>query len=157
MKTTYRKSCPGNLFQSLIFTFDPFFSQVILLQRIYISLSSLLLLLYISKTVLDREISTKFFTRRLSLQSSHANFQKQLIITSFTSNSRSLFLQINVSCTVPLTIAQEWLVLTVGVFLFYHRSWQMVEFRRQDTNIMKSLVTTVRSQSLLKYLVIIYR
>ena len=33
----------------------------------------------------------------------------------------------------------------------------MVEFRRQDTNIMKSLVTTVRSQSLLKYLVIIYR
>ena len=30
---------------------------------------------YISKTVLDRAISTKFLTRRLSLQSSHANFQ----------------------------------------------------------------------------------
>ena len=30
---------------------------------------------YISKTVLDRAISTKFLTRRVSLQSSHANFQ----------------------------------------------------------------------------------
>ena len=32
---------------------------------------------YISKTVLDRAISTKFFTHRVSLQSSHANFQKK--------------------------------------------------------------------------------
>ena len=31
---------------------------------------------YISKTVLDRVISTKFLTHRVSLQSSHANFQK---------------------------------------------------------------------------------
>ena len=31
---------------------------------------------YISKTVLDRAISTKFLTHRVSLQSSHANFQK---------------------------------------------------------------------------------
>ena len=30
---------------------------------------------YISKTLLDRAISTKFLTRRVSLQSSHANFQ----------------------------------------------------------------------------------
>ena len=30
----------------------------------------------ISKTVLDRAISTKFLTHRVSLQSSHANFQK---------------------------------------------------------------------------------
>ena len=30
---------------------------------------------YISKTVLDRAISTKFFTCRVSLLSSHANFQ----------------------------------------------------------------------------------
>ena len=29
----------------------------------------------ISKTVLDRAISTKFFTHRVSLQRSHANFQ----------------------------------------------------------------------------------
>ena len=29
---------------------------------------------YISKTVLDRAISTKFLTHRVSLQSSHANF-----------------------------------------------------------------------------------
>ena len=33
---------------------------------------------YISKTVLDRAILTKFLTHRLSLQSSHANFQKKL-------------------------------------------------------------------------------
>ena len=32
---------------------------------------------YISKTLLDRAISTKFLTRRVSLQSSHANFQKK--------------------------------------------------------------------------------
>ena len=31
---------------------------------------------YISKTVLDRAISTKFLTHRVSLQSSHANFEK---------------------------------------------------------------------------------
>ena len=31
---------------------------------------------YISKTVLDRAISTKFLTHRVSLQSSHAYFQK---------------------------------------------------------------------------------
>ena len=30
---------------------------------------------YISKTLLDRAISTKFLTRRVSLQTSHANFQ----------------------------------------------------------------------------------
>ena len=32
---------------------------------------------YISKTMLDRVISTKFLTHRVSLQSSHANFQKK--------------------------------------------------------------------------------
>ena len=32
---------------------------------------------YISKTLLDRAISTKFLIRRVSLQSSHANFQKK--------------------------------------------------------------------------------
>ena len=31
---------------------------------------------YISKTMLDRAISTKFLTHRVSLYSSHANFQK---------------------------------------------------------------------------------
>ena len=35
---------------------------------------------YISKTVLDRVISTKFLTHSLSLQSSHANFQKNFIL-----------------------------------------------------------------------------
>ena len=35
---------------------------------------------YISKTVLDRAISTKFLTRRVSMQSSHANFQKNFIL-----------------------------------------------------------------------------
>ena len=35
---------------------------------------------YISKTVLDRAISTKFFTHRVSLQSSHANFQKKFVL-----------------------------------------------------------------------------
>ena len=35
---------------------------------------------YISKTVLDRAISTKFFTHRVSLQSIHANFQKKFIL-----------------------------------------------------------------------------
>ena len=35
---------------------------------------------YISKTVLDRAISTKFLTRWVSLQSSHANFQKNFIL-----------------------------------------------------------------------------
>ena len=33
---------------------------------------------YISKTVLDRAISTKFLTHRVSLQSSHAIFKKIL-------------------------------------------------------------------------------
>ena len=33
---------------------------------------------YISKTLLDRAISTKFLTHRVSLQSSHANFQKKI-------------------------------------------------------------------------------
>ena len=32
---------------------------------------------YISKTLLDRAISTKFLTHRVSLKSSHANFQKK--------------------------------------------------------------------------------
>ena len=35
---------------------------------------------YISKTVLDRAISTKFLTHRVSLQSSHANFQKKIVL-----------------------------------------------------------------------------
>ena len=34
---------------------------------------------YISKTVLDRAISTKFLTHRVSMQSSHANFQKNFV------------------------------------------------------------------------------
>ena len=34
---------------------------------------------YISKTVLDREISTKYLTHRVSLQSGHHNFQKNFI------------------------------------------------------------------------------
>ena len=34
---------------------------------------------YISKTLLDRAISTKFFTHRVYLQSSHANFQKNFV------------------------------------------------------------------------------
>ena len=34
---------------------------------------------YISKTVLDRAISTKFLTLRVCLQSSHANFQKKFV------------------------------------------------------------------------------
>ena len=34
----------------------------------------------ISKTVLDRAISTKFLTHRVSLQSSHANFQKNFVL-----------------------------------------------------------------------------
>ena len=35
---------------------------------------------YISKTVLDRAISTKFLTHRVSLKSSHANFQKKFVL-----------------------------------------------------------------------------
>ena len=35
---------------------------------------------YISKAVLDRAISTKFLTHRVSLQSTHANFQKNFIL-----------------------------------------------------------------------------
>ena len=35
---------------------------------------------YISKTMLDRAISTKFLTHRVSLQSSHANFQKKFLL-----------------------------------------------------------------------------
>ena len=35
---------------------------------------------YISKTLLDRAILTKFLTHRLSLQSSHANFQKNFVL-----------------------------------------------------------------------------
>ena len=35
---------------------------------------------YFSKTVLDRAISTKFLTHWVSLQSSHANFQKNFIL-----------------------------------------------------------------------------
>ena len=35
---------------------------------------------YISKTVLDRAISTKFLTHRVSLQSSQANFQKKFVL-----------------------------------------------------------------------------
>ena len=35
---------------------------------------------YISKTVLDRAISMKFLTHRVSLQSSYANFQKNFIL-----------------------------------------------------------------------------
>ena len=35
---------------------------------------------YISKTVLDRAISMKFLTRRVSLQSSHASFQKNFVL-----------------------------------------------------------------------------
>ena len=35
---------------------------------------------YISKTVLDRAILTKFLTHRVSLQSSHTNFQKNVLL-----------------------------------------------------------------------------
>ena len=35
---------------------------------------------YISKTVLDRAISTKFLTHWVSLQSGHANFQKNFVL-----------------------------------------------------------------------------
>ena len=35
---------------------------------------------YISKTVLDRAISTKFLTHRVSLESSHSNFQKKFCL-----------------------------------------------------------------------------
>ena len=35
---------------------------------------------YISKTVLDRAISTNFLTHRVHLRSSHANFQKNFIL-----------------------------------------------------------------------------
>ena len=35
---------------------------------------------YVSKTLLDRAISTKFLTHRVSLQSSHANFQKNFVL-----------------------------------------------------------------------------
>ena len=35
---------------------------------------------YISKTVLDRAILTKFLIHRVSLQSSHANFQKNFVL-----------------------------------------------------------------------------
>ena len=35
---------------------------------------------YILKTVLDRAISTKFLIHRVSLESSHANFQKNFIL-----------------------------------------------------------------------------
>ena len=35
---------------------------------------------YISKTVVDRAISTKFLTHRVSLQSSHTNFQKNFVL-----------------------------------------------------------------------------
>ena len=35
---------------------------------------------YISKTVLDRAISTKFLIHRVFLQSSHANFQKNFVL-----------------------------------------------------------------------------
>ena len=35
---------------------------------------------YISKTVLDRAISTKILTHWVSLQSSHANFQKNFVL-----------------------------------------------------------------------------
>ena len=35
---------------------------------------------YISKTVLDRAISTKFLTRRVSLQSSYPNFEKNFCL-----------------------------------------------------------------------------
>ena len=35
---------------------------------------------YISKTVLDRAISTKFLTHRVSVKSSHANFQKNFVL-----------------------------------------------------------------------------
>ena len=35
---------------------------------------------YISKSVLDRAISTKFLTHWVSLQSSHANFQKNFVL-----------------------------------------------------------------------------
>ena len=34
---------------------------------------------YISKTVLDRAVSTNFFTQRLSLQSSYPNFEKNFV------------------------------------------------------------------------------
>ena len=34
---------------------------------------------YISKTVLDRAISMKFLTHRLSLQSSYPNFEKNFV------------------------------------------------------------------------------
>ena len=37
---------------------------------------------YISKTLLDRAISTKFLTHRVSLESSHAYFQKICLVKS---------------------------------------------------------------------------
>ena len=46
---------------------------------------------YISKTVLDRAISTKFLTSRISLRSSFPNFQKKFVAPKMAAilNSRN--------------------------------------------------------------------
>ena len=47
--------------------------------RIFRKLQNVKMLISL-KTVLDRAISTKFLTHRVSLQSNHANFQKNFIL-----------------------------------------------------------------------------
>ena len=47
-------------------------------------LQNLLQMLIISKTVLDRVISTKKFSHRVSFHSSHSNFQKIVVLQKMT-------------------------------------------------------------------------
>ena len=90
---------------------------------------------YISKTLLDRAISTKSLTRRVSLQSSHANFQNNFVSPKMAAilNFR-IFRKIakhkcaNISKTVlHRTISTKFLIFRVSLQSSYPKELSLSE------------------------------
>ena len=91
---------------------------------------------YISKTLLDRAISTKFLTHRVSLQSSHANFQKKFVLPKMAAilNFRNFCVKIakhknaNISKTVlHRMISTKFLIFRVSLQSSYPKELSLGE------------------------------
>ena len=82
---------------------------------------------YISKTMLDRAISTKFLTHRVSLQSSHANFQKNFEFSNFCAKIAK-HKNANISKTVlHRAISTKFLIFRVSLQSSYPKELSLAE------------------------------
>ena len=74
---------------------------------------------YISKTLLDRAISTKFLTHRVYLQSSHANFQKIFVLPKMAA--------ILNFCVLHRAISTEFFIFRVSLQSSYPKELSLSE------------------------------